>query len=161
MKERVINTGLKGVVAEEIINSVFGQLSDGWGENDSRNNGYWLFGKVDQLNGEVVILVDNDLARKWGGKFVPNKLFLMSDEEVRLLMAKFIKKTVKLELAYKADETGWKRSNGRQLLFLKSGNHQPPTVSDAYFVYDTLKGRKVEKWPYEWMSEVALENVKE
>jgi len=158
MEERIINTGLKGKVAEEIMASVFGQLSDGWGENDSRNNGYWLFGKIDQLDGEVVILIDNARAKMLGGKFVPNKLFSMSDEEVKLWMARLIKKTAKMELADEHDNVGWNRSNNFQLEYL--GYKSNPTVSDAYFVYDVLNGRKVEKWPYEWMSTVAAENVK-
>ena len=55
---RIIKTGLWSVKAKEVLSSVLGQLSDGWGENNPRNDRYWKFAEVKQLaDGEVVIEV--------------------------------------------------------------------------------------------------------
>jgi len=154
MEERVINTGLKGVAAETIMGSALTRLAGTKSYHDT-----W-FCKIRQVGGEVALLIDRTACYRRYGRFIENRLALMNDDEIKLWIAKLIKKTVKLELAFKADETGWKRSNSRKLLFLSNDGNNPPTVSDAYFVYDTLKGRKIEKWPYEWFSTVAAENVK-
>ena len=37
-KKRIIHTGLYSNVVKEIISSVIGSLSDGWGENNTAND---------------------------------------------------------------------------------------------------------------------------
>ena len=133
---RIVNTGLKATVTNlEILNSVFGQLSDGMWENSPGARRYWKFADVDQRCGEVVINVDDGFGSGWSR---------MTDVEVKQFLARKIK-----QIAY--DELGggdnWDRKSTTELSYLGS-SRVPVIVGDAYFAYDTLAGRDTTKKVY-------------
>ena len=144
-----VHTNLYSDKAKEIMDSVFGQLSDGWGENNPRNDRYWRFGRVERAeNGELLIAI-NQIGSKssYGGRFIENGFIvykngffgLMSDDDIRQWMARLVKKTATMELRDNDIKGGWKRDNDRVCCYLdrRSG----VTISDAYLVYEHLLGR--------------------
>jgi len=149
-KVRTIHTSLFTDKAEKVCSSVLGQLSDGWGENDSRNDRYWKFANVKRAaDGEVVIIVKTESGNNTGlgYRWVQNGFKDMSDTEVLKFFAKMIKKTAQMELRDNGISNGWKRTNDRFISkYLgysdeKSGPVIPIAV--AYCVYDILSGRDV------------------
>ena len=154
---RIIDTGLPATKEnDEIISSIFGQLSDGIWENSPRMNGYWMFATNKTYNGKIVLVVDktpgswsNSTPHKAMGKYrylynnVQNPYFRMSDEKIIAWFANKIKYIVKLELGdshFAVNE--WNRTNTRQLDYL-GGYSIPVTISDAYKAYDIMKGRHI------------------
>ena len=143
---RTIHTGLFSDKALETIGSVLGQLSDGWGENNPRNDRYWRYSRVHQNStGEVVIDVSLE---RWGRGEYANGFIDMTDNQVKEFFAKMIKKTAKMELSDTGTKDGWKRNNVNfksDYLGHSSEEFGPViTIADAYCVYETLLGRKVE-----------------
>lgn len=151
---RIIDTGLPATKEnDEIISSVFGQLSDGIWENSPRMNGYWMFATNKKYNGKVVLVIDKTPGSWWGSKSpkalgyrylyknTSNPYLHMSDEKIKNWFASKVKQIVKIELGDNNFTAGeWNRTNKRELDYL-GGYTIPVTVSDAYKVYDILKGR--------------------
>ena len=158
---RIIDTGLPATKEnDEIISSVFGQLSDGIWENSPRMNGYWMFATNKKYNGKVVLVVDKTPG-SWLGSNSPkalghrylypnvnNPYLHMSDEKIIAWFANKIKYIVKLELGdshFAANE--WNRTNTHQLDYL-GGYKDKVTISDAYKAYDIMKGRHISEDKY-------------
>lgn len=153
---RIIDTGLPATKEnDEIISSVFGQLSDGIWENSPRMNGYWMFATNKKYNGKIVLVIDKTPGSWYGSKSpkalghnylypsVNNPYLHMSDEKIIDWFANKVKYIVKLELGDNHFATNeWNRTNKRELDYL-GGYTNPVTVSDAYKVYDILKGRHI------------------
>lgn len=130
-----IDTGLKGRLAFEIIDSFFGQLSDGWGENNPRNDRYWKHCYVSLASdGKVEIHYDDQFP-----------YFFSSAEAIKTWIANGIKKTAKfVEQDCGAAKYKWSRFNTSevaQAVGYFGSSRIPITVQDIYFVYDWLKGR--------------------
>ena len=144
-KKRIIHTGLYSNVAKEIISSVIGQLSDGWGENNTANDKWWRFADcVQASDGEVLIEVSTesweyDEFRSYSHRYVYNGFHNMSDVEVMQKFAGWIKKTAKMEMNDENAGNQWNRGSEMKLDYLNY--HENVTAADAYFVYETLLGR--------------------
>ena len=144
-KKRIIHTGLYSNVAKEIISSVIGQLSDGWGENSPANEKWWKFADcVQASDGEVLIEVSTeswkyDEFRSYSHRYVYNGFHSMSDVEVKQKFAGWIKKTAKMEMKDENAGNQWKRGSEMKLDYLSY--HENVTAADAYFVYEALLGR--------------------
>ena len=138
---RQIHTGLYSKVAKEIIGSVLGQLSDGWGENNSANDKWWSFAECKQAaDGEVLIEVSTVGSKiSYHGKCLCNGFYHMSDVEVKQKFAGWIKKTAKMEMADENAGNQWNRGSEMKLDYLNC--YENVTAADAYFVYETLLGR--------------------
>ena len=144
-KKRIIHTGLYSKVAKEIISSVIGSLSDGWGENNPANEKWWRFADCVQApDGEVLIEVSTesweyDEFRSYSHKYTYNGFHSMSDVEVMQKFAGWIKKTAKMEMNDENAGNQWNRGSEMKLDYLNY--HENVTAADAYFVYETLLGR--------------------
>ena len=143
---RLINTGLAGKKALEILQSVEGQLSDGMWENSPRMDGYWRFSSILEQDGKIFIQISNltreivpekryNLATrrfKTRNKIIPNLFSKMTDEKVKNWFANKIKAIVKEEYP-----TGWGKSEDICLEYLSY--KETITPMDALTVYNTLK----------------------
>ena len=144
-KKRIIHTGLYSNVAKEIISSVIGSLSDGWGESNPANDKWWKFADcVQASDGEVLIEVSTesweyDEFRSYSHRYVYNGFHSMSDAEVMQKFAGWIKKTAKMEMKDENAGNQWKRGSEMKLDYLNY--HENVTAADAYFVYEALLGR--------------------
>ena len=144
-KKRIIHTGLYSKIAKEIISSVIGSLSDGWGESNPANEKWWRFADcVRASDGEVLIEVSTeswkyDEFRSHCHKSVYNGFNNMSDVEVKQKFAGWIKKTAKMEMADEKAGNQWNRGSEMKLDYLNY--YENVTAADAYFVYETLLGR--------------------
>lgn len=140
-KYRIIKTGLKTQKECDILDGVFGQLSDGMWENSRAAGGYWPYIDADFENGEVVLKVSNAY-RKY--EEPTNKLLNMTEDNVKKWLAKKIKQVIQEE------GLDWKRDNTEETDYLDTEwrtSKQPSTVADCYYVYEVLKGRNVAKHP--------------
>ena len=144
-KKRIIHTGLYSNVAKEIIRSVIGSLSDGWGESNPANEKWWRFADcVQASDGEVLIEVSTeswkyDEFRSYSHRYVYNGFHSMSDVEVKQKFAGWIKKTAKMEMKDENAGNQWKRGSEMMLNYLRYNENV--TAADAYFVYEALLGR--------------------
>ena len=144
-KKRIIHTGLYSNVAKEIIQSVLGQLSDGYGESNPANDKWWKFADcVQASDGEVLIEVSTesweyDEFRSHCHKYTYNGFHSMSDVEVMQKFAGWIKKTAKMEMKDENAGNQWNRGSEMMLDYLSY--HENVTAADAYFVYEALLGR--------------------
>ena len=144
-KKRIIHTGLYSNVAKEIISSVIGSLSDGWGESNPANDKWWKFADcVQASDGEVLIEVSTesweyDEFRSYSHRYVYNGFHSMSDVEVKQKFAGWIKKTAKMEMKDENAGNQWNRGSEMKLNYLNY--HENVTAADAYFVYEKLLGR--------------------
>lgn len=139
MDERIIKTGLKTQKECDILDGVFGQLSDGMWENSRAAGGYWPYIDAELVNGEVVLKVSTAY-RKYGEPY--NKLLDMTDDDIKKWLAKKIKQVIKEE------GLDWKRDNSEETDYLDTSwrtSKQTSTVADCYYVYEVLKGRNVAK----------------
>ena len=138
---RIIKTGLKTQRECDILDSVFGQMSDGLWENSPAAGGYWPYIDADLENGEVVLKVSKAY-RKY--EEPSNKLLKMTDDDIKKWLAKKIKQVIKEE------GLDWKRDNTEKTDYLDTSwrkSKQNSTVADCYYVYEVLKGRNVAKRP--------------
>lgn len=144
-KKRIIHTGLYSNVAKEMIQSVLGQLSDGWGENNPANDKWWRFADCVQApDGEVLIEVSTESweyseFRSYSHRYIYNGFYSMSDTEVMQKFAGWIKKTAKMEMKDENAGNQWNRSSEMKLDYLN--HNENVTAADAYFVYEKLLGR--------------------
>lgn len=140
-KYRIIKTGLKTQKECDILDGVFGQLSDGMWENSPAAGGYWPYIDSELENGEVVLKVSNAY-RKY--EEPTNKLLNMTDDDIKKWLAKKIKQVIKEE------GLDWKRDNSEETGYLDTSwrkSKESSTVADCYYVYEVLKGRNVAKHP--------------
>lgn len=149
---RIIKTGLKTQKECDILDGVFGQLSDGMWENSRAAGGYWPYIDAELENGEVVLKVSNAY-RKYDEP--TNKLLDMSDDDIKKWLAKKIKQVIKEE------GLDWKRDNEEETDYLDTKwrkSKQPSTVADCYYVYEVLKGRNVAKHP-EYAKQMSISDA--
>lgn len=124
---RLINTYLKSSNRkyQEIISSVYGQLSDGKWENSPSMEKYWRqTDKIDDIDGYIYIGISNKQYDPFYGK---------SDKEVKAWFADKAKLLVK-------DEIGkWGRELQDELAYF--GYDEKIRACDVYEAYDILKER--------------------
>lgn len=132
-----IDTGLKGDLAEDILNSVIGQMSDGLWENSPVMEHYWRYINVVRTAGnQVFLVVDGVTADSSHVVNYFNYKMGMDERKIKEFIAKKLKEVVKEEIGSGNDLMGWNRNNETESDFLAG------TISDCYFVYETLLGRK-------------------
>lgn len=142
--DRVIHTGMYTKKAREVLDSVFGQLSDGWGENNSRNDRWWKFGDASQeVDGEVTIHISTKTGeRGYNGKWIENGFIGMSDTDIKNWMARMVKKTMQMELKDENISHGWRRDNTDFMTHYLNYDEEI-NVAEVYCVYEQLLGREI------------------
>ena len=143
-KKRIIHTGLYSKVAEEIISSVIGQLSDGKWESSPAMDKYWNFvGCVQAPDGEVLIEVSTESYKResWSyhNKYICNGFYDMDEAKVKQKFAGWIKCLAKDEMKDENAGNQWNRGSEMELDYLS--HHENVTAADAYFVNEKLLGR--------------------
>lgn len=123
----IVKTGLSDDRAQDILNSVIGQMSDGIWENSSRMNRYWQYADIIKEGSELAIKISypNSYENGFRGK---------SETEIKKFFAQKVKQIVKEE------GLNWDRNNEERSCYLDY--HSGATVKDAYRVYDKLLGRR-------------------
>lgn len=125
-----VRTGLIGEFDKSILDSILGQLSDGYWENSKRMEKYWLNLGVELDNNEVVILAPDYY----------QALYNWNDEND---IKKFFARTLKTFVKHAIDDFGWATEWSRTCEDTLLGFHNPNTrVKDVYRVYDQLLNRR-------------------
>ena len=140
----IIPTGLKGEKARDILDAIIGQMSDGMWENSPAMEHYWRFINVEKIGKELAFVV-NRTQGEWeaGGRpghnhFTENYFMTKlggKEDAIKQFMAKKLKAIAKEEIKDEHDPIGWERNNEMESGYLAG------TISDVYFVYETLLGR--------------------
>lgn len=142
--ERIIRTGMFSPKAYEVISSVLGQLSDGWGENKPMYDKYWMFARVRQdEDGEVIIAVKRENYTRYCDRYIDNGFAHMDDEGIKSYFARLIKKTARMEMSDcgQNSTSGWNRNNTRmETVYLNY--HEKITIAEVYAIYEKLLGRR-------------------
>lgn len=134
---RIIDTGLQGPIQKDILDSVLGQISDGYWENSPRMDMYWR--NIDtELQGDKVVFSIKPHTFPW---------YAMSDDQIKQWFAKKIKFLIKEEFGKSRDV--WNRMNTKlKTDYLSHKSPSQTTVADCYYAYDTLMGRKTSNKVY-------------
>lgn len=138
---------------KDMIDSVFGQMSDGYWENTPRMRGYWKFARPIIKDNKIYLEIDNAHWKGDGARTVYNLWDGMSDARVKQFLADKIKFLVKEE------GLKWDRGNTNTTDYLSYSNPYP--VKDCYYAYELLKGRNVGKHPEYSESYVGIKDGKE
>ena len=143
-RKLIVPTGLKGEKAKEILDSIIGQMSDGMWENSPAMEHYWRFIDVDKTGGELVFVVDGtggewEVGSRPGNNHFTENYFMTKlggkTDAIKQFMAKKLKAVAKEEIKDEHNPIGWDRNNEMESGYLAG------TISDVYFVYETLLGR--------------------
>ena len=89
---RVIDTGLSTALEADIIDAVFGQVSDGMWENSPQSDHYWPYIEVEKRGNKVVLLVSKQYRDRLGKT---NRFLDMDDATVKKWVARRIKLVIK------------------------------------------------------------------
>lgn len=135
-EKRIVNTGLSGEKNKEILDSVIGQMSDGIWENSPGMDGYWLPVTISN-NGDI--LIDNNGEIRNGERWIKNRYYDMSDNEVRRFFANKIKQ---ISQEYLNDNNlnpykGWNAESDEICDYLD--RNSGVTIGDAFLAYQALK----------------------
>ena len=137
---RLVETGLVGKDAYEILESVIGQLSDGIGENKYHHEKFWRFADV-LLNPEtdkVEIRISNlNCQKSWmyPKRWLFNPFLSQSDTQIRKWFARKIRWVARIEAEDKGRDFVFDQHNQTEMKYL--GNWTQ-TVSQAVEVYNSL-----------------------
>ena len=145
---RTIHTGLYGIQAKEVIDSVHGQLSDGKWENSPGYDKYWTNFLVETADdGEVVFKVNVDYSYCYCNKWLDNPFRTMSDDEFKTWIARKIKAVINDERRDSKEFISWDRRNiDHTSLYLGHSDEEygaVVTVADIYCTYEALLGRNI------------------
>ena len=139
----LIDTGLSDRKAEEVLQSVIGQLSDGIWENSRGMEKYWQYADIIKKGSEIYISVNTENYESgYRGK---------SEQDIKRYFAQKVKQIVKEE------GLEWSRDNTEISAYLDRGSDV--TVQDAYRVYDKLLGR-IDRIKTEESKEIITERGK-
>ena len=133
-----------------VIDSVLGQMSDGYWENTSAYDKYWKFAWVDLKNN--VLEIDKDSVKytkrpEWSPRYgqvyrtisTPNAFANMSEDAIKRYFAQ------KAKFLIKEEGLEWSRDNQEKTDWMDkrdtAGNRAPITVAEVYSAYDWLMGR--------------------
>jgi hypothetical protein len=144
MEKRIIGTGMYSGKAFQVVDCVFGQLSDGIWENSRAMEKYWWFASAKRADdGEVVVEVEETPRDRKNG--VGNGFYGMPAAKVLDFLAGKVKAAAKAEIGDLGGE--WRRDCSRETVYL-SRHGGDVTFADVYCVYECLKGRGVDgKYP--------------
>jgi len=140
-KTRRINTGMFGQRAFDILDSLHGQMSDGYWENKNYNK-YWLnFDVRRDADDRVFFEVSSSPDRFWGGRTMKNPFVGMDADRFKSWLAGRLRKMIGVEAKDKKWPDGWwsRTSTGLESQYLDK--KLDVTVADVYRVYDELKGK--------------------
>lgn len=138
---------------KDMIDAVFGQMSDGYWENSPRMRGYWKFATPILKDNKIYLEIDNDRWRDCAARTVYNLWDGMSDARVKQFLADKIKFLVKEE------GLKWDRGNADTTDYLSYSD--PYSVKDCYYAYELLKGRNVGKHPEYSEAYIGIKDGKE
>lgn len=133
MENEVYNTNVPvTAVNGEILHAILGQLSDGIWENSPRMEPYWKFAKFTE-DGDGMFVLELD----------PRHPLYKSYKNPVEWYANVLKRIVKTEFEDNPKKKGeWSRTCTTLLDYVSY--YEKVTVSDAYKVYDLMKGRDAE-----------------
>ena len=140
-KTRRINTGMYGQRAFDILDSLHGQMSDGYWENKNYNK-YWLnFNVCRDADDRVYFEVSSGPDRFWGGRTMKNPFAGMDAAGFKSWLAGRLRKMIGVEAKDRRWPDGWwsRTSTGLESQYLNG--KLDVTVADVYRVYDELTGR--------------------
>lgn len=146
--DRIVHTSMYTKKALEVLNSVFGQCSDGAYENNPRYDKYWQFGDACQeVDGEVTIHIsaksgESERCGQYRNRWVENAFFKMSDIEVKTWMANMVKRIMQMELRDEHISNGWRRDNTSFMTRYLNYN-EDINVAEVYCIYEQLLGREI------------------
>lgn len=143
---RKITTNTFSKKANDMLNSVIGQMSDGIWENSKSMGKYWRFASIERdLDGENIIEISAATGKPCYDRYVYNGFADMSDDQIREFFAKKIKQIAKIELKDNDKTTGWKRNNTEFKTCYLSYDEEI-SIADAYLCYEFLLGRNLSHW---------------
>ena len=151
---RIIHTGLYGVQAKAVIDSVHGQLSDGKWENTPGYDKYWTNFAVESADdGEVVFKVNAEGYIMWCKRLQANPFYYMSDADFKKWVATKIKAVANDERKDREEFGSWDRSTTDHMtLYLGHADEEygpVVAVADIYCTYEALLGRNIGTTKYD------------
>ena len=146
MTIRKIATNTFSKKANDMLNSVIGQMSDGIWENSKSMDKYWMFASIERdVDGENVIEISAVTGKPYCNRYIYNGFSDMSDDQIREFFAKKIKQIAKIELKDNDKTSGWKRNNTEFKTCYLSYDEEI-SIADAYLCYEFLLGRNLSHW---------------
>lgn len=142
----IIHTGLYSNVAKEMLDSIFGQMSDGMWENSPSMDKYWRFARTEQLpDGEVVIKISTKSAEYGGYRYTHNGFFGMDDAKVMDFLGHKLKAIAIQEikddnLPTTGSNKAWRRDNQTDASAYLS-YHEDIKIAHIYYLYERLLNR--------------------
>lgn len=137
-KTRRINTDMYGQRAFDILDSLHGQMSDGYWENKNYDK-YWLnFNVRRDADDRVYFEVSDSPDSFWGGRIMKNPFAGMDAAKFKSWLAGRLRKIIGVEANYKKWPDGWwsRTNTGLESQYLDK--KLDVTVADVYRVYDEL-----------------------
>lgn len=138
---RRITTRMYGQRAFDILDSLHGQMSDGYWENRNYDK-YWTNFDVRRgMDDMVYFEVSAGPGEYWGEKYVKNPFAGMDDAKFKAWLAGRLRKMIGVEAKDMKWPAGWwsRTNTGLESGYLN--RELDVTVADVYRVYDELKGR--------------------
>ena len=146
MTTRKITTNTFSKKANEMLNSVIGQMSDGIWENSKSMDKYWRFASIERdPDGENIIEISAATGKPYCNRYLYNGFSDMSDDQIREFFAKKIKQIAKIELKDNGKTTEWKRNN-TEFKSCYLNYNEDISIADAYLCYEFLLGRNLSHW---------------
>ena len=157
MTIRKIKTNTFSKKANDMLNSVIGQMSDGIWENSKSMDKYWMFASVERdIDGENVIEINAGTGKPYCNRYVYNGFANMSDDQIREFFAKKIKQIAKIELKDNDKTSGWKRNN-TEFKSCYLNYNEDISIADAYLCYEFLLGRNLSRWAIDQIKDIVGE----
>lgn len=139
---RVLETPFFGEIANEILNSVSGQLSDGLWENSRSYEKYWTnFTVVRNSYNRTIFRVKTRCGGEYCGRWQPNPFVPMKESEFFAWYAAKLKAVIQAEARDNHWTKGWWNRNNTWQKSIYLNRKNEVTVADVYCVYDWLMGR--------------------
>lgn len=137
---RLVETGLVGRNAYEILESVIGQLSDGIGENKYHHEKYWRFTDVllNPQTDKVEIRISNTQCQKswmYTKRWLFNPFLKLKDKEIKQWFGRKIRWIARIEAKDKGRDFVFSTNNHEKMEYLGDWNQ---TVAEAVEVYNSL-----------------------
>ena len=137
---RLVETGLVGKNAYEILESVIGQLSDGIGENKYYHEKYWRFADVllNPQTDKVEIRISSTPCEKsweYPNRWLFNPFLQLKDKEIKQWFGRKVRWIARIEAQDKGYDFVFTTNNHRTMEYL--GNWTQ-TVDQAVEVYNSL-----------------------
>lgn len=137
---RLVETGLVGRDAYEILESVIGQLSDGIGENKYHHEKYWRFADVllNPQTDKVEIRISNTQCEKswmYPKRWLFNPFLKLKDKEIKQWFGRKVRWIARIEAKDKGRDFVFSTNNHEKMEYLGDWNQ---TVAEAVEVYNSL-----------------------